>query len=172
MLPLSLFIQCLILFCLVWGCLFCFVYFFLFVLICFLIGKFSSNCDIYMYRRLTETHIHFKEKKSRKSQTIVITHMPRQNVFAWLQSLTFIFTIQTEPSSYILDSANIQNFVINISFIFFILLPPMASFVAQLVKNQPAMQETWVPLLGGEDPTEKGKTIHSSILAWRFPWTV
>ena len=35
-----------------------------------------------MDRRLTETHIHIKEKKNRKSQTIVITHMPRQNVFA------------------------------------------------------------------------------------------
>ena len=35
----------------------------------------------------------------------------------------------------------------------------------------PAMQETWVQSLGWEDPLEKGKTIHSSILAWRIPWT-
>ena len=47
-----------------------------------------------------------------------------------------------------------------------------ASFVAQLVKNPPAMQETWVPVLGWEDPLEKGKAAHSSILAWRIPWTV
>ena len=41
------------------------------------------------------------------------------------------------------------------------------SLVAQLVKNQPAMQETWVPSLGGEDRLEKGMATHSSILAWR-----
>ena len=47
-----------------------------------------------------------------------------------------------------------------------------ASLVAQLVKNPPAMRETWVQSLGWEDPLEKGKAIHSSILAWRIPWTV
>ena len=46
-----------------------------------------------------------------------------------------------------------------------------ASLVAQLVKNPPAMQETWVQSLGWEDPLEKGKATHSSILAWRTPWT-
>ena len=44
-----------------------------------------------------------------------------------------------------------------------------ASLVAQLVKNLPAMQETWVQSLGQEDPLEKGMTTHSSILAWRIP---
>ena len=44
-----------------------------------------------------------------------------------------------------------------------------ASLVAQLVKNPPAMQETWVRSLGWEDPLEKGKATHSSILAWRIP---
>ena len=47
-----------------------------------------------------------------------------------------------------------------------------AFLVAQLVKNQPTTQETWVQSLGWEDPLEKGKAIHSSILAWRIPWTV
>ena len=47
-----------------------------------------------------------------------------------------------------------------------------ASLVAQLVKNLPAMQETWVQSLGWEDPLEKGKATHSSILAWKIPWTV
>ena len=47
-----------------------------------------------------------------------------------------------------------------------------ASLVAQLVKNLPAMQETSVRSLGWEDPLEKGKATHSSILAWRIPWTV
>ena len=47
-----------------------------------------------------------------------------------------------------------------------------ASLVAQLVKNPPAMQETWVRSLGWEDPLEKRKATHSSILAWRIPCTV
>ena len=41
--------------------------------------------------------------------------------------------------------------------------------VAQMVKNLPAVQETWVQSLGWEDPLEKGKATHSSILAWRIP---
>ena len=48
----------------------------------------------------------------------------------------------------------------------------LASLVAQLVKNPSAMQETWVQSLGWEDPLEKGKANHSSILAWSIPWTV
>ena len=47
-----------------------------------------------------------------------------------------------------------------------------ASLVAQLVKNPPAMRETWVRSLSWEDPLEKGKVTHSGILAWRIPWTV
>ena len=46
-----------------------------------------------------------------------------------------------------------------------------ASLVAQLVKNLPAMQETWVRTLGWEDPLEKGMATHSSVLAWRIPGT-
>ena len=48
----------------------------------------------------------------------------------------------------------------------------MASLVAQLVKNMPAMRETWVRSLGWEDPLEKGKATHSSILDWSMQWTV
>ena len=47
---------------------------------------------------------------------------------------------------------------------------PQASLVAQMVKNLPAMQEIQVPSLDWEDPLEKGRTTHSSILAWRIPW--
>jgi len=47
-----------------------------------------------------------------------------------------------------------------------------AFLVTQLVKNPPAMQETWVRSLSWEDPLEKGKATLSSILAWRIPWTV
>ena len=43
--------------------------------------------------------------------------------------------------------------------------------MAQTVKNLPAVQETWVQSLGGEDPLEEGMATHSSILAWRIPWT-
>ena len=48
---------------------------------------------------------------------------------------------------------------------------PGASLVAQPVKNLPAMQETQVQSLCAEDPLEKGMAAHSSILAWRIPWT-
>ena len=47
-----------------------------------------------------------------------------------------------------------------------------AFHIAQLVKNLPAILETPVGFLGWEDPLEKGKATHSSILAWRIPWTV
>ena len=47
-----------------------------------------------------------------------------------------------------------------------------ASLVVQLVKNPPAMWQTWVRSLGREDPLETRKATHSSILAWRIPWTL
>ena len=47
-----------------------------------------------------------------------------------------------------------------------------ASLVAQLVRNLPAMQETWVQSLGWEYPLEKGKATHSSVLAWRIPRSI
>ena len=46
------------------------------------------------------------------------------------------------------------------------------SLVAQLVKNPPAMRETWIQSLGWEDPLKKRKAIHSSILTWRISWTI
>ena len=45
------------------------------------------------------------------------------------------------------------------------------ALVGQVVKNLPAMRQTWERSLGWEDPREKGMTTHSSILAWRIPWT-
>ena len=47
----------------------------------------------------------------------------------------------------------------------------MDSLVDQMVKNPPALQETRVPSPGQEDPLEKGMAVHSSIVAWRIPWT-
>ena len=55
-----------------------------------------------------------------------------------------------------------------------LILPPSrhwASLVVHMVKNLPTMQDTWVRCLGQEDPLEKGMTSHSSVLAWRIPWT-
>ena len=50
-------------------------------------------------------------------------------------------------------------------------IAPLASLVAQTVKNLPAMRETWIQSLDWEDLLEKGMATHSSILAWRIPWT-
>ena len=59
--------------------------------------------------------------------------------------------------------------------LFFFLIKTMCfwphSFVAQMVNNLPAIQETWVQSLGREDPLEKGMATYSSVLAWRIPWT-
>ena len=46
-----------------------------------------------------------------------------------------------------------------------------ASLVVQMIKNPPAMRETWVPSLDWEDPLEEGMGTHSRILSWRIPWT-
>ena len=43
--------------------------------------------------------------------------------------------------------------------------------MTQMIKNLPPKQETWVPSLGQEDPLEKAMATHSSVLAWRIPWT-
>ena len=49
--------------------------------------------------------------------------------------------------------------------------PTRVALVAQMAKNPPAMQETWVQPLGWEDPLERGMATHSSILDWRISWT-
>ena len=51
------------------------------------------------------------------------------------------------------------------------LLYSWAPLVAQMVENPPSMRETWVRSLGWEDPLEKGMATHTSIVAWRIPWT-
>ena len=66
--------------------------------------------------------------------------------FVWI---VCVFVVELNESLYILDINSIQDI--------------------QLVKKPPAMQETWVRSLGWEDPPEKGKATHSSILAWRIP---
>ena len=61
--------------------------------------------------------------------------------------------------------------VVKIFFVQFFCVFLGASLVAQRIKRLPAMQETWVQSLGWEDPLEKEMATHSSILAWRIPWT-
>ena len=56
-------------------------------------------------------------------------------------------------------------------FYVYVLFQLVYSLIAQLIQNLPVMQETWAWSLGWEDPLEKGKATHSSILAWRPPWT-
>ena len=53
----------------------------------------------------------------------------------------------------------------------YVLTLPQASLVAQMIKNAPAVQETWVRSLDQEDPLGKGRATHSTILTWRIPWT-
>ena len=62
--------------------------------------------------------------------------------------------------------------MIQADYIYCVLYFYWSSLIAQFLKNLPAMQENWVESLGWEDPLEKGKATHSSILAWRIPWTV
>ena len=50
--------------------------------------------------------------------------------------------------------------------------PLLDSLASQLVKNPPAMWETWIQSLGWDDPLEKGMVTHSSTVAWRIPWSV
>ena len=73
-------------------------------------------------------------------------------------------------SAFSKPSLNVWKFLVHI-----MLKPSMqdgASLVAHLVKNLPAMPQTWVRPLGQKDPLERGKATHSSILAWRIPWTI
>ena len=64
-----------------------------------------------------------------------------------------------------------QNFSAN-SRIFFDLQVPLRSLVTQVVKNLPAMWETWVQSLCWEDPLEKGTLTYSIILVWKIPWSI
>ena len=79
--------------------------------------------------------------------------------------------LENKVSLYVQIGFTVWNMImttLKFKFIFFFLKG--ASLVAHMVKNNlPAMRETWVQFLGLEDPLEKGKATHSSILAWRIP---
>ena len=82
----------------------------------------------------------------------------------WLLNIIFI-TLVVESKA----GSHVMNYI---SFFFFFDLYVLLDFsVAQMVKNLPAMQEARIQSLGQEDPLEKGMATHSSILAWRIPWT-
>ena len=68
-------------------------------------------------------------------------------------------------------SHRINSKIQSICTVWYFILCEVASLVTQMVKNRPAMQETWVQSLGQKDPLEKGMTTHSSILVCRIPWT-
>ena len=65
----------------------------------------------------------------------------------------------------------ITNKVLAVVEFLFIIIDLQASLAGQMVKDLPAMWETWVRFLGGEDPLEEGMAPLSSVLAWRIPWT-
>ena len=92
------------------------------------------------------------------------------DVFLELSCFFDVGSLISGSSAFSKPSLNVWKFLVHI-----MLKPSMldgASLVAHLVKNLPAMPETWVRSLGWKGFLEKGKATHSSILAWRIPWTV
>ena len=111
------------------------------------------------------------------------------NMLSWfviaflLRSKCLLISWLQTPSAVILKPKKIKSVTVSPSIcrevmgpgamiLVFLFYSYIASLVAQLIKNLPMMQETWVWSLGWEDHLEKGKATHSSILAWRIPWTV
>ena len=78
---------------------------------------------------------------------------------------------KTESERSVCVCVAFKNCVYRLDYPFSVWLRAFASLTAQTVKNLPAIQETWVQSLGQEAPLEKGMATHSSILAWRIPWT-
>ena len=88
-------------------------------------------------------------------------------LFPHIFSLTFYYEkFETQKSS---KSSTVKNCIPTTQIRQLILCSIWASLVAQMVKNPPTMQETWVRFLGWKDPLVKGTATHSSILAWRIP---
>ena len=97
----------------------------------------------------------------------------------WIQSNCWIFCKHFSPAlnfpfyfSEIMSFKEEKFFILKKHFLsFFSFMCFGIQWVAQTVKNLPTVQETWVQSLGQEGPLEKGMATHSSILAWRIPWT-
>ena len=101
-------------------------------------------------------------------------------VFLYAEDLLVVLCICLEVF-FPLYSLFLPSYILSINFSFFhlrwllkcvVIMLGTTSLVAQLVKNPPAMWETWVWSPGWKGPLEKGKATHSSILAWRIPWSV
>ena len=88
---------------------------------------------------------------------ILYTENPKDSIRKLLELISEIVKLQYTKS-------------IHINYLHFYILE--TSLVAQLVKNLPTMQGTWVQFLGWEEPLEKEMATHSSILAWRIPWSL
>ena len=84
---------------------------------------------------------------------------------------TDVFQIASSDKLYGNYGPNVTSSINSFAVLFVFVLCVWASLTAQMVKNLPAMQETWIWSLGWEDPLEKGMATHSSILAWRIPRT-
>ena len=102
-----------------------------------------------------------EERKRNKEAKSLCLHPDRWFMSAFVETWTLLATQQAFVKCNCLEvkTTTIRQ-----------LLPQIwASLVAETVKNPPAMWETWVQSLDGEDPLEEGKASHSSILAWRIP---
>ena len=106
-------------------------------------------------------HSHFPSCSSRCSRFLSFElAFPQSTSHFWYLHLSFYFPRLTHLRSVLLVTFRS------------LLTCNRASLVAQLVKDPPAMWETWVRSLGWEDPLKKRRVTHSGILAWRIPWTV
>ena len=90
----------------------------------------------------------------------------------WPDAMILVFWMLSFKPAFSLSSFTFFNRLFSFSSLSVIKVVSWASLVAQLVKNPPAMRETWVQPVGWEDPLEKWKATYSIILAWRIPWTV
>ena len=113
-----------------------------------------NGCIITMWK-------YFK-MKHKKLRTI------KADIFMWTMENSF--STRHKPQK--LQRKRLIDFITWTFNIYMLKINTHAFLVAQLVKNPPAIWETWVWSLGWEDPLEKGKASHSSILAWRIPWTI
>ena len=125
----------------------------------------------------TQTHVHRVSDAIQPSHPLSSPSPPapspsqHQSLFQWVNSS------QSWNSLNLKSNTERELFEVTIHFFLYTffnmyIYTSWAPLVAQLVKNLPAMRETWVWFLGWEDTLEKQKSTHSSILAWRIPWTV
>ena len=104
-------------------------------------------------------------ENSKKALILIIWHSEKSKTIGTVKSM--VSKVQEEEE----DEAKPKRFSGKWNSSLCCYMTGWASLLAQRVKNLPSMQETQVQSLGWEDPLEKGMATHSSILAWRIPWT-